>query len=62
MLFCQLLKLLKNDFIFFLIPMLNIFPNGLTRQFKSINPLPTGIYYITITQEGKSVTKKWIVQ
>ncbi len=42
--------------------MLNIFPNGLTRQFKSINPLPTGIYYITITQEGKSVTKKWIVQ
>ena len=44
------------------IPVVKEITNGLTRQFKSINPLPTGIYYITITQEGKSVTKKWIVQ
>ena len=44
------------------IPVVKEITNGLTGQFKSVNPLPTGIYYITITQEGKSVTKKWIVQ
>jgi hypothetical protein len=44
------------------IPLAKEMNNGMTREFKSLNSLPTGMYFITISQEGKSITKKWILQ
>jgi hypothetical protein len=55
-------KVILNNALGQEIPITLELTNGLTRQFKSIHPLPTGMYYITIAQDGERVTKKWIVQ
>ncbi|MEN9323162.1 MAG: hypothetical protein RL699_942 [Bacteroidota bacterium] len=55
-------KVILNNALGQEIPLTLEFTNGLTRQFKSIHPLPIGMYYIAIAQDGERVTKKWIVQ
>jgi len=35
--------------------------DGMTRQFKALSNLSSGVYYIKITQDGKEATKKWIL-